>query len=361
MIRPDVEIPAEKIDTSDPTGYPFGKAQNITTPGDGTGTPLIAEWLNDVFGFFAALANYAGITPSGTPDKVGASQLLEALEYIIADKLSVLEVLNFFILGARYSGKSFVVSQDTLPRGMFIRADGLKLYVVGDTNNTVYQYTLSVAWDISTASYDTVSFSVNSEAGTASGVYFSSDGARMYVLDETGDTVYQYDLGTPWVVSSAVYNAVSKAVADGNPNWTSQDITFSPDGSRMYIVGNASGGGTTGVSGYTLSTPWSLATASFTSIVSVASQETAPRGVAFNEDGTRMFVVGQTSDTVFEYSLSTPWLVSSATYTGNSFSIAAIVGAVTTLFFKPNGSRFYVINDSDDTAYQYYSSLVIGG
>lgn len=72
-----------QIDTSDSTGYPYGKAQNVTAAGDGTGTPLEQDWVNDWFGFIQALLGDdpdGAVTPSGTPEKVGASQLLDALD-----------------------------------------------------------------------------------------------------------------------------------------------------------------------------------------------------------------------------------------------------------------------------------------
>lgn len=69
-----------QIDTSDSTAYPQGKAQNVTVAGDGTGTPLEKAWVNDLWGFLQALLDRAGITPSGDPDEVGASDYLDALE-----------------------------------------------------------------------------------------------------------------------------------------------------------------------------------------------------------------------------------------------------------------------------------------
>lgn len=60
--------------------YPQGSAQNITTPGDGIGTPLEEQWVNDVFGFFQAAINEAGITPNGTPDSVSNPQILNAVK-----------------------------------------------------------------------------------------------------------------------------------------------------------------------------------------------------------------------------------------------------------------------------------------
>jgi len=77
MIRPIDAYPG-KVAT--PTAeYPDGKAQNITSPGDGTGTPWEAKLVNDVFGFQQFITAKAGITPSGTPDNATASQQFDAL------------------------------------------------------------------------------------------------------------------------------------------------------------------------------------------------------------------------------------------------------------------------------------------
>lgn len=65
--------------------YPLGKARNAGSYQDGTGTPLEKDWLNDDWGFKQALLAAAAITPSGDPDKVGASQYLEAMRAIAVD------------------------------------------------------------------------------------------------------------------------------------------------------------------------------------------------------------------------------------------------------------------------------------
>lgn len=59
--------------------YPYGAARNITTPGDGTGTPWEAALVNDIFGLQQSLLSDAAIVPTGTPEKVGASQYLDAM------------------------------------------------------------------------------------------------------------------------------------------------------------------------------------------------------------------------------------------------------------------------------------------
>jgi glycerophosphoryl diester phosphodiesterase len=80
-INPETQYPG-KIAPSTPD-YPYGAARNITTPGDGTGTPWEAALVNDLFGFQQAILSEAGIVPSGDPDKVGASQYTEALKNVL--------------------------------------------------------------------------------------------------------------------------------------------------------------------------------------------------------------------------------------------------------------------------------------
>lgn len=76
-IIPSDTYPGQTL-SSDPD-YPHGKARNVTVSGDGTGTPLEATWLNDLWGFLQALLAEGAVTPSGDPDKVGASDYLTAL------------------------------------------------------------------------------------------------------------------------------------------------------------------------------------------------------------------------------------------------------------------------------------------
>lgn len=77
-INPNSSYPTK---TTAPSGsYPWGGAQNVTIDGDGTGTPWLADVLNDMWGFFQKLLNYSGITPSGSPDTVLASQYFNAIQ-----------------------------------------------------------------------------------------------------------------------------------------------------------------------------------------------------------------------------------------------------------------------------------------
>jgi hypothetical protein len=238
----------------------------------------------------------------------------------------------------------YVGNQDLVPGALFFKPDGLKMYVVGAGQDQVREYNLSTAWDISTASY-LQGFSVAVEESTPTGLFFRSDGLKMYVVGITNDQVREYNLSTAWNVTTASYlQGFSVAGQDTNP----QGLFFKPDGLKMYVVGSTNDQ----VREYNLSTAWNVTTASYLQGFSVGGQDTFPSGVSFKDDGTKMYIVGLTSDQVREYNLSTAWNVTTATYV-QGLSVSNLDTDSQDLFFKPDGTKLYIIGSSSDSIYCY--------
>ena len=86
-ISPKNLYPSRVIDGDG--AYPYGKALNVQNGVEGTGTPLEAEWLNDLWGSQQALLADVGIAPNGQPDSVGNSQYLDALKKLIREPLEL--------------------------------------------------------------------------------------------------------------------------------------------------------------------------------------------------------------------------------------------------------------------------------
>lgn len=63
--------------------YPYGSAKNVIVPGDGLGYPWEADVVNDTIGFVQKLLNQAGVTPSGNPETIVASDYYDSLSNII--------------------------------------------------------------------------------------------------------------------------------------------------------------------------------------------------------------------------------------------------------------------------------------
>ena len=248
--------------------------------------------------------------------------------------------------GGVYDNVSFsVAGQETNPRDVQFSTDGSKMFILGADGDDVTEYTLSTPWDISSASYVT-EFSVVSQDNAPQGMFFRDDGTKLFIAGDQNDTVYQYTLATPWSIATASYDSVSFSVA--SQDTSPQGVTFKPDGLTMYIAGNQNDS----IHQYTLGTAWNVSTATFLQTFSVAAQETTPTEVVFSADGTTMYVLGNTGDDITVYTLTTPWDISTAVYI-TEFSVAAQETGASGLFIKPDGTKAYVVGNTSDAVYQY--------
>jgi len=255
----------------------------------------------------------------------------------------------FDLAEASYASKSFSVSsQDTQPQSLAFNPDGTSMFVVGYDSDTVFQYTLSSGFDVSTASYASKSFSVASQEIVPTALAFNTGGTSMFILGNANDTVFQYTLSTAFDVSTASY--ASKSFSVNAQETIPQALAFNTGGTSMFIVGSSSDT----VFQYTLSTAFDVSTASYASkSFSVASQDTSPTALAFNTGGTSMFILGNANDTVFQYTLSTAFDVSTASYASKSFSVNAQETIPQALAFNTGGTSMFIVGSSSDTVFQY--------
>jgi hypothetical protein len=263
--------------------------------------------------------------------------------------LKVLSNTGYAIGSASYDSVSFsVASEDATPLGVVFNTDGTKMFMLGGSSDSVHQYTLTTGYDLSTASYDSVSFSVASEDTAVYGIAFNTDGTKMYMMGNQNDSVYQYTLTTGFDLSTASYDSVSFSVA--TEDVTPLGIAFNTDGTKMFILGYNNDT----VFQYTLSTGFDLSTASYDSVsFSVATEEATPRELAFNTTGTKMFIVGPASSTVFQYTLSTGFDLSTASYESVSFSVASQDAATYVIAFNTDGTKMYMMGGTSKAVYQY--------
>lgn len=138
---------------------------------------------------------------------------------------------------------TFSVNSNTLSVGMNpddieFKSDGTKMWVVGDASSRPKQYTLSTAWDLSTASADNINnFSWGHGNQYVQGFAMSADGYTAVVLDEgSGGLCYQYDLSTAFDMDSASYNTTigEKNFSLGFLGQTNSET----GGARWYDSGN---------------------------------------------------------------------------------------------------------------------------
>ena len=294
------------------------------------------------------LATVTGLTTPELTIEPGAVQ----------DTSENLIVSTFDVSTAFYAGDAegfFVSGQERTPTGMAFSNDGAKMFVIGTVGDDINEYTLSTPFDVSTASYagDVERFSVSGQNQAPQGMAFSNDGAKMFVVDWLGEDINEYTLSTPFDVSTATFDDVVFSVSEQDP--APRGMAFSNDGAKMFIVGDHENA----INEYTLSTPFDVSTATFANVVfSVSMQETTPTGMAFSNNGLKMFVVGWDADNINEYTLSTPFDVSTATFANVVFSVSMQETTPTGMAFSNDGAKMFVIGTVGDHIYEYTLSSV---
>ncbi len=256
---------------------------------------------------------------------------------------------------SNYAIRSFDVSaQTTHARDISFNNDGTKMFIINNDTNKVFSYTLSTPYNISTAVFVN-EFSVASQDGNAMNVQFNNDGSKMFIGGRANRKVFEYSLSTNFDISSAsvTYNGnfidVSTQVAAGSLF----GLTFSPDGTMMFV--NEKGPDIEHLHQYSLNKSFDLSGgANFIRSVELATQdaEGQSRGIAFNQNGTRLFMVGSQRNQINQYTLSEGFNISTATLDGGvnakQFEDSGFLADPQGIDFSPSGLKMYVANLAQD-------------
>ena len=299
--------------------------------------------------------NYIGISSGGTYAS-GSNATVK----IIGNTANVPE-RNYALDTASYDNKSADVNDLAsvlTPRGLAFNADGSRMFTTETSDaasaQACYQFDLSTNFDVSTASYNNVSLNVSNASANRDpmGIAFNTDGTRLFVVgsQSSADGVFQYNLSTGFNLSTGSDSNLS--VDTSSQDSFPKDLAFNSDGTKMFLLGSENDK----VSQYTLSSAFTINTASFDSVdLDVSSQEASPTGLAFNSDGTQLFV-GGFGDNVHMYNLSSAFNLSTASYSGVTFDVSSQVATPLSLEFNATGTKMYVAKSPGEVL-QYSTSF----
>ncbi|MFH1158910.1 MAG: hypothetical protein V1721_08580 [Pseudomonadota bacterium] len=250
--------------------------------------------------------------------------------------------------GGRVQRRFYVGGQESVPNGLAFGDSGAKMYVLGQGNNTIYQYNLSTAWDVLTAAYAGKSFSVQATAGFGThGVAFYG-GNTVYALGNSNRRIYQYTLGTAWDISTASYTGKSFSVATQETD--PRDLFISPDGAGCLLSG-----GQNKIQRYNFGI--------FADISTLVHSTTSPGlnsssnwGLTYSNDGMKCYTVG-TSFLIEQYSVASSY-ATSLTFE-KSLSVPDQTPYPTSRRISSDGLQVYTLNEGDDLVRQYTLNIAL--
>lgn len=175
--------------------------------------------------------------------------------------------------------------------------NGSKIYF-GDQLAKVTQVNLATPWDLSSTKTAIRTVDVGERAN---GIFWKSDGTVFFYVDAVNDRVYSKTVSTAWDLSTIT--STSQSIELDLPTTLNEsapyDLHLSPDGTKIYIVCPV----LDKVAQYNLSTAWDITSFSGgpDKNLNVSAQETSPLGISFSPDGTHMYISGSAGDGVDQY------------------------------------------------------------
>ncbi len=268
-----------------------------------------------------------------------------------------------YSIGTAYNFSSAITLEDTYaaptieraPHGMVFNNDGTKFFVVGSSLDMVSEIALSVPYDISTGNL-TNGLYINVDEANPTGLAFNSSGTILYVIGNDVDGIIEYALSSAFDLSSTVTKSGPFAVniAVTNNENSPRDLVFNADGSKLFVLGNRRDR----VFQFDLGTNYDLSSLAtdYAGEYDINSIDTAPQGFAFNNDGTKFYIAGNSDDDINEFTLENAFDVTSGTITNsNTYSIATEETTILDVVFNADGSRFYISGSNGDDMNQYYT------
>jgi hypothetical protein len=267
---------------------------------------------------------------------------------------------GYDISSPTYTSKTLAINTYlTGPQSFTWGNNGAVLFVCGQSNDKVFGFNLSTAYDLSTATVQSASgFSVGGQSAVPRGVLFNENGTKLYVLSALSSVasggsvenkIYEYSMSTAYDSTTLSY----VATYDFTSHHTNAfDMTWNGDGTKFYTVEQNSNLAHT----FSLTTAYDMSTASY---VSGATRllPTNVTGLHFNSDGTVLFFSQHSS--VLQYNLTTAYDITTSSDSGTSWNGFTSQGdTAQAVIFNNDGTRLYILSSYTDSVYEYDTSFI---
>ena len=256
------------------------------------------------------------------------------------------------VVGASQGSATLDVSGETEDtRGIDFKSDGTMLYVVGRRSANVAAYALEAPWNLTSATFVDTFEEIGrnlpgreAQGSVAHGLFLRKcDGRKMFVWNRTES--FAYDLATPWDVTTAVptgYQSFAGIVQRGH------DIEFKPDGTRFYVDDRDAGA----VYQFELATPWDITTADLAYTLDISDWQKQVRGIQFSPDGRRFFILDTVLSSITEFRLENAWDLDGAEKYATFDVQRSDPRAVT---WRPDGRMFFVTERDGGVIHTYHA------
>ncbi len=263
-------------------------------------------------------------------------------------KLKIIALITLILQSSIAFGavSEFVDNKDIAQRiahGIAFNANGTKMFISGSSQNRVFEFDLTVGFDVSTATQNSNECNHISQDASVIGLKLNSDGTKMFLIgsDSEAEGIEEFTLSTAYDVSSCQF-----VTTHFEGEMDIRDIAFNNSGTKLFIY---DGTGNDFIKQYSLNSPFSISNATFekqstgTSSKTFKQLEGNPQGLAFSSDGSKMYITGHGKDKVQQFNLSTPFDMSNVTKDGGH-DVSDEADQVSGIAFSSDGLKMFILD-----------------
>ena len=227
--------------------------------------------------------------------------------------------------------------------GITFSPDGKTLMLLdGAGGRTIYQFELKTPWDVRTQQY-IYRFYLSDNETAPYGMWWHPDGLRFWLVGGTLDGISEYSVDIPWTLPKdepTFIKSMDNNLIANNPGdeTTPRGVFWKPDGTRVYIIG---GSRETVMQYHTTGSAFDIHALNFIKEFDVDAEENSPYDVHFDKTGNQMFVVGIQHDEINQYHLSQSWDVGTARHVG-VYDTTSEENTPYCMFLRPDNSEIYI-------------------
>ncbi|MDZ7611399.1 MAG: hypothetical protein U5L10_01425 [Candidatus Moranbacteria bacterium] len=235
--------------------------------------------------------------------------------------------------------------------------DGTDL-TIGEEAKWDNTFTSEETWTPISGLSSTKSFGVSVDASGLTGggkVEVRKDGFLQATvnLGESFYSTYETDSSVSIGLTPTVTNTYDITTATLSTSMDMQDnestgIAWNNDGTKLYEIGYSSDK----IYEYSLSTPYDVTTSAF--VASISTQDSYSTDISWNNDGTKVYEVGIGNNKIYEYDVSVPYDITTASF---STSIDSNSGQISDLIWNNDGTKMYELSNGSDKIYEHTLSI----
>lgn len=325
---------------------------DVTTAGEDNPTQVVtfaSQAGNAGYGSYVNFTNDAGNRYLLVCDGENGYYIWEAATNTWAKAMEANNIENFAYDTASFS----VATQTTSPAGLaFNDANGSQVYAL-DAAGDLHEYELPAPYDGSSATFvQTADLATLTSATAFTGIQFYQGGMKLLVLASDTQTIYQLDMTTSGDISTlSLVNSLDISSYAAAPS----GIAVNSNVTKIFVTNNGNE-----VIEINLSVPGDVTTGTQGSILDISTQVTNAVSLGFIGDGSRLMVLDGTSAQIYQYNLTIDYLLSSATYSNEPvLNVSTEDTAPVGIAFGDGDAKLFVLGNTTDSAYQYSVDLSI--